>query len=345
MALGLVLALGLDLGLDLGLALGLAGVEDAVGVADVEVGDGHTEPRGSADGAAVGLLGPAQLTSIDIKARPPTNLAATPTASPTPVVSDPTVPSPGSDCRRRRSRVRIRPAPDTVGAMPLVVAVLLLAATNALDNRITPTASLPVNLVVAGLLLLLARWDGLTASDLGLSRLSLGSGLRWGGIAAGLVLAAYLVALLVPAGREAFLDERADLGVGGGLYQAFVQVPFATVLLEELAFRGVLLAMMSVRWGTLRGVIGSSLLFGLWHVLPSASAAHANPLVERWFGTGSTGLWVWAAVSVLATSVAGVVFCWLRLRSGSLLASAGLHWATNGFGFLGALLARGLLVG
>ena len=28
--------------------------------------------------------------------------------------------------------------------------------------------------------------------------------------------------------------------------------------------------------------------------------------------------------------MAGVVFCELRRRSGSLLASAGLHWATNG---------------
>ena len=227
--------------------------------------------------------------------------------------------------------------------MPLVVAVLLLAATNVLDHRIDAVLSLPVNLAVAGLLLLLARWDGLRATDLGLGRATLGRGLRWGGSAAALVLAVYLAALLVPAGREAFLDRRADLSVGGALYQALIQVPFATVLLEELAFRGVLLAMATQRWGTTRAVVLSSVLFGVWHVLPSASAAQANPLVERLLGTGSSALWVWAALSVVGTAVAGGVFCWLRLRSGSLLASAGLHWATNGFGYLGALLARGLL--
>ncbi len=38
--------------------------------------------------------------------------------------------------------------------------------------------------------------------------------------------------------------------------------------------------------------------------------------------------------TVLFTGLAGVVFCELRRRSGSLLASAGLHWATNGLGVL-----------
>ena len=37
---------------------------------------------------------------------------------------------------------------------------------------------------------------------------------------------------------------------------------------------------------------------------------------------------------VLVTTGAGVVFCWLRLRSGSLLAPIGLHWAVNGVGIL-----------
>jgi membrane protease YdiL (CAAX protease family) len=229
--------------------------------------------------------------------------------------------------------------------VPLVVAVLVLAGTNVLDDRVAHSRTLPVNLAVAALLLLLARWDGLAAVDVGLGRGSLGRGLRWGGTAAAVVLATYAVALLVPAGREAFLDRRAELGVADGLYQALVQVPFGTVLLEELAFRGVLLAMAARRWGTVPGVAFSSVLFGLWHVLPSTYTRRANPVVEHVFGTGPVALWAWVAVSVLATAAAGTLFCWLRLRSGSLLAPAGLHWATNGFGYLGALLARGLLAG
>jgi membrane protease YdiL (CAAX protease family) len=33
------------------------------------------------------------------------------------------------------------------------------------------------------------------------------------------------------------------------------------------------------------------------------------------------------------------VLCWLRLRSGSLLASALAHWTVNGLGVIVALLA------
>jgi membrane protease YdiL (CAAX protease family) len=38
--------------------------------------------------------------------------------------------------------------------------------------------------------------------------------------------------------------------------------------------------------------------------------------------------------TVLFTGVASVVFCVLRVRSGSLLAPILLHWAVNGFGEL-----------
>jgi membrane protease YdiL (CAAX protease family) len=37
--------------------------------------------------------------------------------------------------------------------------------------------------------------------------------------------------------------------------------------------------------------------------------------------------------------LAGVVLCWLRLRSGSLLAPVLLHWTVNGLGVIVALVA------
>jgi membrane protease YdiL (CAAX protease family) len=45
------------------------------------------------------------------------------------------------------------------------------------------------------------------------------------------------------------------------------------------------------------------------------------------------------AGTVLFTTVAGVVFGVLRDQSGSLLAPALLHWATNGLGIVAAALA------
>ena len=45
------------------------------------------------------------------------------------------------------------------------------------------------------------------------------------------------------------------------------------------------------------------------------------------------------AAAVGFTALAGLLLCELRRRSGSLLAAAALHWATNG---LGVLLTAGL---
>jgi membrane protease YdiL (CAAX protease family) len=75
-------------------------------------------------------------------------------------------------------------------------------------------------------------------------------------------------------------------------------------------------------------------LFGLWHVLPSLQIAGANAAVGTLAGSGSAGR-LGAVLAVVAfTAVAGVFLGELRRRSGSLLASAGLHWAGNGVGVL-----------
>ena len=49
---------------------------------------------------------------------------------------------------------------------------------------------------------------------------------------------------------------------------------------------------------------------------------------------------VWMAGTVLFTALGGVVFCLLRLLSGSVFAAMGLHWATNGLGSLVQIFAR-----
>jgi uncharacterized protein len=43
--------------------------------------------------------------------------------------------------------------------------------------------------------------------------------------------------------------------------------------------------------------------------------------------------------TVCFTALAGVGLCWLRLRSGSLLAPLLAHWTVNGLGVIVTLLA------
>jgi len=166
------------------------------------------------------------------------------------------------------------------------------------------------------------------------------SGALWGGAVVLLVGTAYLVAVLLPSTRTAFLDERYRFGVSEALLTAFIVIPLGTILLEEVAFRSVLWGMLSRHMGTWRVLLVSSSLFGLWHVFPSLSFASANQAFSDIVPTSGVATTVLAVVgTVLFTGLGGVVAGELRRRSGSVLASAGMHWATNSLGVLFGLVA------
>jgi membrane protease YdiL (CAAX protease family) len=78
--------------------------------------------------------------------------------------------------------------------------------------------------------------------------------------------------------------------------------------------------------------VSSSSLFGLWHILPSLRLNRANQAVGTAVGAGTAGQVLAVLGAVGFTALAGLLLCELRRRSGSLLAAAGLHWATNGLG-------------
>jgi membrane protease YdiL (CAAX protease family) len=220
-------------------------------------------------------------------------------------------------------------------ALASVLAVLL--ATNLLTNRLAPGLYLPTCVVAAAALLLIARRAGLGWAELGLGRATVRSGLRWALVAFAVMLTAYVALLAIPAGRTVLSDERAaGLTVGALLWYALVRVPFGTVLLEEVAFRSVLWALVRRRLGPACATGVSSALFGLWHVLPSTGITRANAAAADAFGAGGAGQVAAVLAAVVGTAVAGVLLCELRRRSGSLLAPAGLHTATNSLGYLAA---------
>jgi membrane protease YdiL (CAAX protease family) len=80
-------------------------------------------------------------------------------------------------------------------------------------------------------------------------------------------------------------------------------------------------------------------LFGLWHVLASLGGGTANAAIVGVVGGAGAGTAVRVVATVCFTALAGVVLCWLRLRSGSLLAPALAHWTANGPGAIVALVA------
>lgn len=220
-----------------------------------------------------------------------------------------------------------------------LMAVALLIVTNLVDNRWAPTWGLLTAPVAAALLLGVLRWSGGTWAEAGLGRGTFGRGARWALVLIGIVAAVYVVGALLPITRDLFADRRTS-GLSGLQVadRMLLRVPIAVVLLEETAFRGVLLALLLRQYGRTRAVALSSTLFGLWHVLPSLHLSTDKPEFTKLLGGGPLGGAVADLGAVLFTAAAGALLCELRLRSRSLLAPMGLHWATNALGYLAAYL-------
>lgn len=218
---------------------------------------------------------------------------------------------------------------------PLAGAVLLLVATNLVTNSVSPDWYLLWTSLSVLALVLLARADGLRRQQWGLGRVDRRA-VRAALVVAAVVGAAMLVGTQLPLASEGFRDVRvADLHGWQVALNALVRVPLGTVLLEEVAFRGVLLAMLATRYGRRWAVALSSLAFGVWHVLPSWDTAATNAAVGSALGSAPL---LAVVFSVVGTGLAGVLFCFLRLRYDHLVVPMALHWTTNGLGYLLAWL-------
>jgi membrane protease YdiL (CAAX protease family) len=227
-----------------------------------------------------------------------------------------------------------RDPPSRIGRA-IAVVLAALALVNVADARVKH-ASLWLGPAGAAGLLAIARWAGLSWQELGLGRGTWRRGLIWASGAIGAVAVVYAAGAALPPTRNAFRDARYQMDWEHAFLTAFVLVPLGTVVFEEVAFRGVLWGLLRRARGTWTATIVSSALFGVWHVLPSLGLARDNEAIASTVGRGTSGEVISVLGTVLFTGLAGVVFCELRRRSGSLLASVGLHWATNGLGVLTA---------
>jgi membrane protease YdiL (CAAX protease family) len=231
----------------------------------------------------------------------------------------------------RRGRGRPGDVAFAAGACVGLAAYNNLIGAQAWHRRWYPVA----NALAAPGLLGAAVASGLTVGELGLGRDRVRAGLRLGAAAAAPVVAAYGVAVLVPAVRP-LLDDQRVAGLDGRqlAYQVLVRIPVGTVVWEEIAFRGVLQAslrrVLPEPWA---GVVGVS-VFGLWHIRPTAGALAVNGLV-----TGRRARILAVTGVVAGTAGAGALLSVLRERSGSLAAPVLLHLAANCTGALAAALA------
>ena len=207
-----------------------------------------------------------------------------------------------------------------------VVAGATLVVYSTLLNRWPPFNGIwyvPINLAATGIVVVAGLALGLDSGGFGVG------GNAGRDVLAGAALGAALVApgfLLLLSRRSARLvaDERvAGLSGGAAVYQVLIRVPFGTAVLEEIAFRGVLVGLF-LDGGRLRAAVLSSIFFGLWHVSPALNFVDANkPRARTWVR------WGIVAAMVLITGAGGMFLSWLRFESSSLGAPFGFHAALN----------------
>lgn len=123
--------------------------------------------------------------------------------------------------------------------------------------------------------------------------------------------------------RHQLADPRlAALPARDAFAQIFVRIPIFTALIEEAFFRGVLHAALMALYPVEVAIWFGAGLFGLWHIGPGIDQAQAGQKSKR-AGAMHT------ALTVVATTVAGAFFVWLRIETGSIWAPAAVHAAVN----------------
>jgi membrane protease YdiL (CAAX protease family) len=218
----------------------------------------------------------------------------------------------------------------------LVVVLVSLVVVNVWVHLGPRRAHLVTGPLGAVALLIVGRVAGLSWASLGLSVSQLLPGLAYGAAAAGAIALVYVVGMAVPLTRRAFLDTRYQIPMRAAVLMSLVTIPLATVVFEEVAFRSVLWGLLQADHGAAVATAVTSVLFGLWHVLPALDVTGTSTAISDGGRPPRRRVLLTILGTVLFTALAGVVFAELRRRSGSLVAPVLLHWATNGLAVVAA---------
>jgi membrane protease YdiL (CAAX protease family) len=233
---------------------------------------------------------------------------------------------------------RSPPRPHEAHMGHLIVILILGLYANIIANEVLgPVWYIPFNLTLLAVTLILARRAGTTWTSIGLRRDRATRGIKVGiAVVAGIVLG-MVVVLALSSFDDILRDERfVESSIGLLLFHALIRIPLGTALYEEVLFRGVIFGMLVRRYTPLKAAIWSSILFGLWHILPVLDAMRTNPVGTHFSGLSGAAAAVLAAV--IGTFVAGMGLLWIRLFANSILASVIVHIGTNSTAIIAAIV-------
>jgi membrane protease YdiL (CAAX protease family) len=196
------------------------------------------------------------------------------------------------------------------------------------------------NITVACTAIIIGLNSGLSLNTIGLGRHLIPSGIFISLLFSAVILFGALAASHINFLTKYFLSQGSILKSSPSrlAYESAVRIPLSTALTEEVLFRGVLLAVFLQHHTTLVAMILSSIVFGLWHVFPSINSMNQNIYNRK--SRGKPAMFI--ASNVLATSIAGMFFAWLKILSNSIIAPWLTHWTINAGGIVAVLFTKQL---
>ena len=231
---------------------------------------------------------------------------------------------------RPPTRARVLPVIRRETAVAVALALLIIAYGNLVslppDGVRTgfDWAFILGSLTFLGLLILWAvRIEGMPLPTLGISSANAGRSALVGAALGAVVILPVVLYFIFPLGLDDGIgyENLEEETWGGFLLWALVSQPVGTDFFEEVLFRGVLLAKMTVAWGQRQALVASSLTFALWHLVINFRTIQDTEVASP------------AALAALAQMASlfglflgGLFLGLLRQRTGNLAGCVVFHW-------------------
>lgn len=198
----------------------------------------------------------------------------------------------------------------------------------ALTNILTAAGSLMYALLVG------ASWQ-----DLGLDVHNLMRGMLVGvGISIPIIIGIVSVAA-IPLFRNLFSDGPSKHKSSRmTVFELVLRIPFGTALSEEVIFRSVLLGLLLSTYSTFWAVVLSSMLFGVWHIIPTLNTLSNNDSFSELIDEQRHRRIGYLVLTILVTMAAGAGLSWLRIWTGSVITPWIVHTCINSVAVLSGFL-------
>ena len=226
-------------------------------------------------------------------------------------------------------------------AQEISLIVLILLYGTVLARLVPRRFHIILNLGIAFTAILLGLGFGLTPREMGISIYTIAYGIVIAAGASVVIAVGTMLIALIPFLRKFFLGDNLSKASGKLIaFEAAIRIPFSTALIEEVLFRGVLLGLLLTNYPTMLALLYSAIVFGLWHIFPTIATLEQNDVTAAAIQRKKRRKYAGIIGTVTITTVAGMIFGYLRILANSIIAPWLVHWTINASGVAGIYLAR-----